>query len=66
MICLISLSKFSNGLRTFTCVSAIGNLWSICLGVYIFRPSSYFVLHLAADAIEEYSLNNLITACHDS
>ena len=31
-ICLISRSKFSNVLSAFTCVRAIGNLWSICFG----------------------------------
>ena len=34
-ICLISFSKFSNVLPAFTCASAIGNLWSIWLGVNI-------------------------------
>ena len=36
MICLISLSKFSDVLTAFTCASAIGNLLSICLGVSVF------------------------------
>ena len=31
MICLISFSKFSDVLPTFTCAIAIGNLCSICL-----------------------------------
>ena len=34
-ICLISFSKFSNVLPAFICTSAIGNLWSIWLGVNI-------------------------------
>ena len=38
MICLISFGKFSDVLSAFTCVRAIGNLWSICLGVNILRP----------------------------
>ena len=33
MICLILFSKFSDFLPAFTCARAIGNLWSICLGV---------------------------------
>ena len=35
MICLISFIKFPDVLPTFTCSRAIGNLWSICLGVSI-------------------------------
>ena len=35
MICLFSFSKFLDVLRIFTCARAIGNLWSICLGVNI-------------------------------
>ena len=41
MICLISLSKFSDVLPTFICAKTIGNLWSICLGVNIFNPFPY-------------------------
>ena len=37
MICLISFSKFSDVLIDFTCARAIGNLWSICLGLNILR-----------------------------
>ena len=37
MICLISFSKFSDVLPAFTCVRAISNLWSICLGVNFLR-----------------------------
>ena len=37
MIWQISFSKFSNVLTAFTCASAIGNLWSTCLGVNILR-----------------------------
>ena len=35
MICLISFSKFSVCIISFFCANAIGNLWSICLGVNI-------------------------------
>ena len=35
MICLISVSKFSDVFPAFTCGNNIGNLWSICLGVNI-------------------------------
>ena len=53
-------------LPAFPCASGIGNLWSICLGLNILRPSPCFVLYLASGAIKEHSLNNLITACGDS
>ena len=53
VICLISFSKFSDALPAFTCASAIGNLWNICLCVKILRPSPYFVLYLASDTILE-------------
>ena len=52
-ICLISFSKFSDVLPAFTCASAIGNIWSICLGVNILSPSLYFVFYLASDTILE-------------
>ena len=35
MICLFSFCKFLYVLPIFTCAKAIGNLWSICLGVNI-------------------------------
>ena len=35
IICLISFSKFAYVLRASTWASAIGNLWSICLGVNV-------------------------------
>ena len=35
IICLISFSKFSDVLPAFTCASAIGNLWSTCLGANV-------------------------------
>ena len=50
-ICLISFSKFSDVLPACTCASAIGNIWSICLGVNILSPSLYFVFYLASDTI---------------
>ena len=37
MIWRISFSKFQDVLPTFTCARAIGNLWSICLGLNILR-----------------------------
>ena len=37
MICVTSFSKCLDALPAFTCVKAIGNLWSICLGVNIFN-----------------------------
>ena len=66
IICLISFSKFSDELPAFTCARAINNFWSISSGLDSFSPSTYFSLFLALDAIKEYSLNNLITACRDS
>ena len=65
IICLISFSRFSNILPAFTCASAIGNLWSICLGGNILRPSLYFLLYLASDTILEQSSKNLITFTRD-
>ena len=53
MICLISLSKFSDALPSFTCARAIYNFWSICLGVNILGPSPDFVLHLATYTVKE-------------
>ena len=35
MICIISFIKFSYMLPVFICARAIGNIWSICLGVNI-------------------------------
>ena len=37
MVYLISFSNFSNVLPAFVCERAIGNLWSVCLGVNIFN-----------------------------
>ena len=37
LICLISFTKFPDVLPDFTCASAIGNLWSICLALSILR-----------------------------
>ena len=36
----ISFYKFSDVLPAFTCANALGNLWSICLGVNIVVPLS--------------------------
>ena len=40
-------------LPAFTYTRDIGNLWIICSGVNILRPSSYFVIYLGSDAILE-------------
>ena len=37
----ISFSKYFCVLPAFTCATAIGNLWSICLGVNILSPSPF-------------------------
>ena len=41
MICLISLSKISDVLPTFTFARALGDLLSICLRVNVFYPFPY-------------------------
>ena len=51
MIWQISFSKFSDVLSAFTCATAVGNLWSIWLGVNILSPSTRFTLNLASDTI---------------
>ena len=53
MICMISFSEFFDVLPAFTCAGAIDNLWSICLGVNIFRPFPCFALYLASDNKKE-------------
>ena len=53
MIWRISFSKFSDVLPAFTCARAVGNLWSICLGVDILIPSIWIDMYLALDAILE-------------
>ena len=51
IICRISFEKFSDVLPAFTCARAIGNLWSICLGVKILRSSPcFFVCNLGYDS----------------
>ena len=68
-IACLSFNTFSGVLPAFTCVRAIGNLWSICLGHNILscllleildiwakskgQPSPYIVLNLASNAILE-------------
>ena len=37
MTCMVSFSKFSDVLSAFTCARAIGNVWSIFLGVNTFK-----------------------------
>ena len=66
MIRLISIINFSDAFPAFTCAIAIGNLWSICLGVNVLSPSPYFVLYLASDTILEWLLKNLLTFSRDS
>ena len=44
MIYQILFSKFSDALTPFTCVSAINNLRSICLGVNFLSPSPFYSL----------------------
>ena len=53
IIFLNPFSKFSDVLPAFNFARAIGNLWSICLGVNILRPSPHFVLQLAQDTIQK-------------
>ena len=50
MICLILFSNFLDAVAAFICAKAIGNLWSIYLGVYILIPFQFFALYLALDA----------------
>ena len=38
---LLDLIKLSDALQTFTCASAIGNLWSVCLGANILSPLTF-------------------------
>ena len=46
IVCMISYSKFSDILLAFTCASAIGNLWRVCLGVIIFLVLIHVLLHI--------------------
>ena len=48
IICRISFSKFTDMLPVFTCASAIGILWNICLGV----NKSFFLFYIIS------SINN--------
>ena len=61
-ICLISFHKLSELLPAFTCARAIGNLWSICLGIDILSPVP-FDLKMASDLIFALSLSKLISFC---
>ena len=47
----INFVSFKGVLTAFTCTRAIGNLWSICLGVNNLSPSSWIDLYLASDTI---------------
>ena len=53
IICLISFNKFFELLPGFTYARAIGNLWSICLGVNILSHVPLVALIFASDIIEE-------------
>ena len=53
IIFLISFSKFLDVWPAFTCASAIGNLWRICLGANILNLSPFFAFCFASDTIEE-------------
>ena len=51
MICLISISKFSDVLSVFNCARAIGNISRIYLGVNILCPFLCFATYLALDTV---------------
>ena len=53
MIWWIWFSKFSAVLPAFTCASATGNFWSICLEVSILNPTTWVALYLPSYAIVE-------------
>ena len=58
MICLILLNKFSDVLPAFTCASAIGNLWRICLGVNIL--SSFWSEALRLETLATWPTQSVI------
>ena len=60
IICLISLSKFSDVLPVFTFSRAIGNLWNICLVLNILRSFPCFASH----SKREYSLKKSMIFQH--
>ena len=53
IICLISLNTFSELLPAFTCARAIGNFWSIYLGVNILNLFPLVTSCFASDTIGE-------------
>ena len=53
MIWWIWFSKFSAALPAFTCASATGNFWSICLEISILNPTTWVTLYLPLYAIVE-------------
>ena len=53
LIWRILFSKFSDVLPFFTCGSAIGNLWGICLGVTIVRPFPWLTFYLTSHCKKE-------------
>ena len=57
MVCLSLFSTFSDVSLAFTCASTIGNLWSICLVVYILSPLRFcFLLKLMTFKNTDYFL----------
>ena len=54
-ICLIAINKFPKLLSVFIYDGAIGNLWSIWLGVNILSPVPLVALVFASDIIKESS-----------
>ena len=57
-MCLISFNRFSGLLPAFTYARAIGNLWSICLGVNILSlERSVFKIPKPLDFIENILLS---------
>ena len=59
IVCLVSLSKFSDVLPAFTCASSIHNLWSICLRVSILSPFPYFAFYVDSAKKKKQSLKKI-------
>ena len=57
-----TICKLSELVPGFTCARAIGNLWSICLGIDILSPVP-FDLKMASDLNFALSLSKLISFC---
>ena len=58
IICLISISKFSDLLHVFTCTSAIGNTWIICFGVNIFNFLHILLYICLSESKKEWNVKN--------